>query len=215
MEINVRRYLEILIEENQRQNLVSRKTTRSDLDQHVNDCLRVLEWYSLAGQQIIDIGSGAGFPGLVLALEEPGCRMTLVESDLKKSKFLELVVEKLEIPNVKVIRKRVETLGQDCIHREGFDLCTSRAVGATRILLEYGLPLVKMGGRLLLWKGSQYQAEIDEAQPALQILGGKVEAVYPYSLMHERDRVIVSVQKISPTPPEFPRKVGTPSKKPL
>ncbi len=215
MEINVKRYLEILMEENQRQNLVSRKTARSDLDQHVSDCLQVLEWYSLSGENIIDIGSGAGFPGLVLALAEPGCQMTLVESDWKKSEFLELVVNKLEISNIEVIRERVENLGRDCIHRGSFDLCTSRAVAVTRILLEYGMPLVKTGGRLLLWKGSQYQAEMDEAQQALKILGGRVETVHPYSLMHESDRVIVSVQKISPTPPQYPRKVGTPSKRPL
>ncbi len=215
MEINVSKYLQLLMEENQQHNLVSRQTTKADLDYHVHDSLQVLEWYHLAGQRVIDIGTGAGFPGLVLALAEPDCLMTLVESDMKKSGFLQRVVERLQLSNVKVIRDRVESLGRDKKYREGYDFCTSRAVASMRIMLEYGVPLVKVGGKLLMWKGSHYRSEIDEARQAMQILGGNMEGVHQYSLIHEGDRAIVVVRKLRPTPTEYPRKVGTPSKRPL
>ncbi|MFA7077529.1 MAG: 16S rRNA (guanine(527)-N(7))-methyltransferase RsmG [Syntrophomonas sp.] len=215
MEIYVKKYLQLVLEENKKQNLVSRKTTLEDLEQHIQDSVQVLEWVSLAGQAAIDIGSGAGFPGLVLAMFQPDCRMTLVESDLKKSTFLQNVKKELGLDNVRIIRTRVELLGQDIEHRAGYDLCTCRAVAAMRVILEYGLPLVKPGGRVLLWKGSSYQQEIAEAQTALQVLGGKIDGVYQYNLMHDKDRTIVAVRKVHPTPAQFPRKVGAPTKKPL
>lgn len=211
----VQQYLQILTDENQKQNLVSRQITRADLEQHVKDSLQVLEWYSLAGQTVIDIGSGAGFPGLVLAMAEPGCQMTLVESDLKKCVFLQTAIALLDLPNVQVIRQRVETLGRTSSHRDGYDVCTSRAVASMRILLEYGVPLIKIGGFLMLWKGSRYQTEIDEAQTAMQLLGGKLDAVHTYSLVHPEDRALVVVRKASPTPPQYPRKIGIPAKRPL
>ena len=215
MEINVNRYLQLLMEENQRHNLVSRQTTKADLEHHVRDSLQVLEWYHLAGQRVIDIGTGAGFPGLVLALAQPDCLMTLVESDMKKSGFLQRVVENLQLANVTVIRDRVERLGRDINHRERYDLGTSRAVASMRVMLEYGIPLVRTGGKLLLWKGSHYRSEIEASRQALHILGGCMEEVHQYSLINEGDRAIVGVRKLRPTPAEYPRKVGAPSKKPL
>lgn len=215
METNVNSYLRLLMEENKRQNLVSRQTTRIDLDYHVRDSLQVLEWYQLAGKKLIDIGSGAGFPGLVLALAEPDCLVTLVESDMKKGGFLQYVVESLRLSNVVVIRDRVETLGTEDKHRDGYDLCTSRAVASIRIMLEYGIPLVKVNSKLLLWKGSNYLSELNEARHALQVLGADVESVHRYSLIHDGDRAIVAVRKLCPTPPQYPRKVGKPSKRPL
>ena len=215
MEINVKKFLQLLLAENKKQNLVSRKTTLEDLEQHIQDSIQVLEWVSLAGQAVIDIGSGAGFPGIVLAMVQPDCQMILVESDLKKSLFLQNVKEELGLDNVRIIRARIEILGQDSKHRAGYDLCTCRAVAAMTVLLEYGLPLVKPGGRVLMWKGRSYQQEITEAQMALQVLGGRIEEVYQYNLMHDKDRTIVAVKKVHPTPAQFPRKVGAPTKKPL
>ncbi len=215
MEINVNRFLQLLMEENKRQNLVSRQTTFADLHLHVKDSLAALQILPLAGQKIVDIGSGAGFPGLILAMAEPQCDMTLVESDLKKSCFLKETIVALQLTNVKVIRTRVEMLGQDSQHRGAYDICTSRAVASMRILLEYGVPLVKRAGRLLMWKGSNYQQEISDAQTALETLGGRLAGIYPYALINDQDRAIVVVEKIHPTPPIYPRKVGAPAKRPL
>lgn len=215
MEINVKGFIRLLQAENKKQNLVSRKTSKEDLEQHIKDSIQILEWVSFAGKAVIDIGSGAGFPGMVLAMFQPDCQMTLVESDLKKCAFLQNAKEELDLNNVIIIRDRIENLGHDGVHRAGYDLCTSRAVAAMRVMLEYGLPLVKPGARVLMWKGSSYQQEITEAQKALHVLGGKIEDVYRYNLMHDKDRAIVAVKKVRPTADQFPRKVGAPTKKPL
>jgi len=215
MEINVKRFVQLLLEENRKQNLVSRKAGPEELEQHVLDSLQILEWVSLTGLEVVDIGSGAGFPGLILAMACRESRLTLVESDLKKSAFLQEVSKKLGLENVHIVRDRIETVGHDNVHRGKYDLCTSRAVAAMRILLEYGLPLVKPGGTLLMWKGSNYKQEIVEAGKALDILGGEVVDVYQYNLIHERDRAIVAVKKVRATPDQYPRRIGAPTKKPL
>jgi 16S rRNA (guanine527-N7)-methyltransferase len=215
MEIIVKRFIHLLLEENKKQNLVSRKTGPEEIEKHIQDSIQVLDWVPLEGLDVIDIGSGAGFPGLVLAIVCPQSRLTLVESDLKKSDFLHFVGKELGLDNLRVIRERVEILGQSKQHRASYDVCTSRAVAAMRVVLEYGIPLLKPGGKVLLWKGSSYQQEITEAEVALEILGGKIKDVFSYNLMQERDRVIVAVEKVRRTPAKYPRRVGTPAKIPL
>ncbi len=215
MEIYVKRFIELLFQENEKQNLVSRKAGLPEIEQHVQDSRQLLEWVSLVEQDVIDIGSGAGFPGLILAMACPQSRFTLLESDLKKSGFLQLAIAELGLTNVRVIRERAEVLGQDPQYRNSFDVCTNRAVAAANVVLEYGIPLVKIGGKVFLWKGRSFQQEIDEAREALQILGGQIEAVYQYELNQDRDRAIVAVQKVRPTPDQYPRRVGAPTKKPL
>jgi len=215
MEIYVKRFVQLLLEENKKQNLISRKAGPEEIEQHIKDSVAILKWVSLTDQQVIDIGSGAGFPGLILAMVCPESYVTLVESDLKKSGFLQYACAELELRNVRIIRDRVETLGQAGEHRNRYDFCTSRAVAAMRVVLEYGIPLVKPEGKLLLWKGSSYQQEIAESQTALKILGGSLEEVYLYNLLQERDRAIVVVKKVMPTPLQFPRRIGMPAKNPL
>jgi len=215
MEIYVKRYVQLLLEENKKQNLISRRAGLEEIEQHIQDSVEVLKWVSLTDMKVIDIGSGAGFPGLILAMVCPGSEVSLVESDLKKSVFLQHACDELGLKNVKVIRDRVENLGHESGYRDSYDICTSRAVAAMRVVLEYGIPLVMPEGRVLLWKGSGYQQEIAESQMALEVLGGKVEEVHLYNLLHERDRAIVTVRKVRPTPQQFPRRIGAPTKKPL
>jgi len=215
MEYNVNRYIEMLTLENQRQNLISRKNTAYEIDKHIEDSLKIRDVLDLTREKLIDIGSGAGFPGMIIAMACPQAEITLVESDHKKSQFLKEVTREMELTNVEVICTRVEELGQDSRYRSNFSLCSSRAVASMNILLEYGLPLVSPGGRLLLWKGRNYQQEIDQAQNALAILGGLLEDVYRYTLMEDRDRAIVIVRKEKPTPEKYPRRVGIPAKRPL
>ena len=215
MEINVKRFLTFLLVENQKQNLVSRKAGEAELISHVEDCLKALSFCSLEGKKIIDIGSGAGFPGLVLAIYCPDAQFTLVEADLKKSEFLTAACAELDLNNVQVIRERVEIIGRDPVYRGQYDLCTSRAVAAMNIMLEYGIPLVKRGGHLLLWKGKNYQQEIEQAQVAMKLLNARVENIYLYNLMEEKDRAIIEVKKEADCPEQYPRRVGVPAKKPL
>ena len=215
MEYNVNKYIEMLTLENQRQNLISRKNMAYEIEKHIEDSLIIRDVLDLSSEKLVDIGSGAGFPGMIIAIACPQADITLVESDHKKSQFLKEVTRELELTNVEVICARVEELGQDSRYRSSFSLCSSRAVASLNVLLEYGLPLLGPGGRLLLWKGRNYQQEIDQAQNALAILGGLLEDVYRYTLMEERDRAIVIVRKDKPTPEKYPRRVGIPAKRPL
>lgn len=215
MEINVNRFLQFLLAENQKHNLVSRKAGEAELYSHIEDSLKILEFCSLAGKTVIDIGSGAGFPALILAMHCPDARFTLLESDLKKSEFLVAAASELGLDNVQVIRERAEVMGRDPLFRGQFDVCTSRAVAALNIMLEYGLPLLKLEGCLLLWKGKHYQQEIEQAQAAMKLLHARVIELYQYSLLEEKDRVIVALLKEAETPEQYPRRTGVPSKKPL
>lgn len=215
MEYNVNRYIQMLTLENQKQNLISRKNMAYEIEKHIEDSLKIRDVLNLGSENLVDIGSGAGFPGMIIAIASPQTDVTLVESDQKKSQFLKDVTRELELTNVEVICARVEELGQDSRYRSNFSLCSSRAVASMNVLVEYGLPLLCPGGRLLLWKGRNYQQEIDQARNALAILGGVVEDVYRYTLMEERDRVIVIVRKEKPTPEKYPRRVGIPAKRPL
>lgn len=215
MEINVNKFLELLLSENEKQNLVSRKAGREELLIHIEDSRKLLDFCSLRDKKVIDIGSGAGFPALILAIYCPETQFTLVESDLKKSSFLTQAAEELGLENVQVIRERVELLGRNPLYRAQYDICTSRAVAAMNIMLEYGIPLLKMEGQLLLWKGKNYAAEISQAEVALQTLQGRVEDSYLYNLLEEKDRAIVVVKKEQATPEQYPRRVGIPAKRPL
>ncbi len=215
MEYNVREYKRLLLEANTRHNLVSRRSIDQEIDKHIEDSLIMVKNFDWTGKRVIDIGSGAGFPGLVLALACPQAEFTLLEADLKKSAFLEMVKEQLELDHVRVLRKRAEELGRDPVHRNAYDIGTARAVANMNILLEYGLPLLKSGGCLLLWKGRNYQEEINGANTALEILGGKIKEIIAYNLLEERDRVIVVCEKAQATPEKYPRRVGIPAKRPL
>jgi len=216
MEYNVKSFTKLLWRENALHNLVSRKTSPEDLQRHIEDSLRLLDFTPLPpGARLVDIGSGAGFPGLLLAMARPEVEVTLLESDGKKCQFLNLVREELGLEQVRVVCRRAEEVGHDPAWREGFDYCTSRAVAAMNIMLEYGLPLLKVEGRLLLWKGRNYTIEMEEAQNALETLGGMVEDIFHYTLMEDLDRVIISIRKTSHTPDKYPRRVGVPSKRPL
>ncbi|MDD2620435.1 MAG: 16S rRNA (guanine(527)-N(7))-methyltransferase RsmG [Syntrophomonadaceae bacterium] len=215
MEYNVKEFIRMLQEENTLHNLVSRRSFDQEVDKHIEDSLIMLKEINWDGKRVIDIGSGAGFPALILALECPETEFTLLEADLKKSSFLEKVKEQLALANVSVLRQRAEEVGHDPKYRESFDICTARAVANMNILLEYGLPLLKKGGSLMLWKGRNYQEEVKAAGSAFDILGGTVQQILSYNLLDERDRVIVICQKDQATPDKYPRRVGIPSKRPL
>ena len=215
MEYNVKEFIRMLQEENTLHNLVSRRSFDQEIDKHIEDSLIMLKEINWDGKRVIDIGSGAGFPALILALECPETEFTLLEADLKKSSFLEKVKEQLALANVSVLRQRAEEVGHDPKYRESFDICTARAVANMNILLEYGLPLLKKGGSLMLWKGRNYQEEVKAAGSAFDILGGTVQQILSYNLLDERDRVIVICQKDQATPDKYPRRVGIPSKRPL
>lgn len=215
MEYNVNKFKTALRVENELHNLVSRKSLAEELDKHIEDSLKVISFVELDHQKGVDIGTGAGFPGLLMAMALPNMNISLVESDLKKSAFLSQTATNLSLNNVQVIKKRAEEIGKDPNYRASFDFCTSRAVTSIDVLLEYGIPLLKVGGKLLLWKGRNYKHELEKAANALQILNAKVSNVFHYTLMKDLDRTIVEIIKQVETPEKYPRRTGIPAKRPL
>jgi 16S rRNA (guanine527-N7)-methyltransferase len=215
MEYKIKAFIEMLRRENTRHNLVSRKSLEEEIYKHVEDSLQLNQYIDISGQELVDIGSGAGFPGLILAISKPSCQVTLVESDRKKALFLNIAADELQLPNVLVAVERAEILGHKEGFREHYQLCTSRAVAALNILLELALPLLQTGGRAILWKGRNYQQEIKAAQNALNTLNGVVVGTHYYTLTQERDRVLLVVEKTMPAPEKYPRRPGIPAKRPL
>jgi 16S rRNA (guanine527-N7)-methyltransferase len=164
---------------------------------------------------LIDIGSGAGFPGVPLKLLYPDLRLTLVESVGKKAAFLRHLVDVLALRDTLVLQERIETVGRDPQQRESYDVATARAVAALPVLAEYALPLLRIGGRLLAPKGENILPEVESAQRALSLLGGQLLRVEPVALPEQEPRTLVIVAKIAPTPAAYPRAVGVPARRQL
>ena len=185
-------------------------------EKHYRDCLaaRGLLERLPAGSRVLDLGSGAGFPGLVLASVCPDLSFTLLDATAKKCDFLRETAETMGLTNVEILCGRAEDVGRGEL-RESFDLVTARAVASLRELIELALPLLKTGGTLLAYKGANYQAEIDEAAHALAELCGEVGAVTAYILAGGDRRALVTVRKLAPTPAKYPRRPGMPHKRPL
>ena len=170
----------------------------------------------LQGKSVIDVGTGAGFPGVPLKLIYPTMRLTLVESIGKKCRFLEELVALLELSDVTILPERAETIGQISRHRAKYDWAVARAVAPMPILVEYLLPLVKVGGTMLAQKGSSALQDSAESLSAIAKLGGDTPQYHPIHLpQHPETYYLITVKKIKPTPPSYPRRVGTPTKSPL
>jgi 16S rRNA (guanine527-N7)-methyltransferase len=179
-------------------------------------CLLALGLRQAAPLNLIDIGTGAGFPGLPLKLVYPELRLTLVESVGKKVTFLEHMVAKLELKEVRVIKARAEEIGQQTAHRERYDWAVARAVAEMRVLLEYLLPLVKKGGKVLAQKGESAPAESQTVERAASLLGGKLARIMPVELPGVVElRYLVVFDKVAATPGKYPRRPGLPGKEPL
>lgn len=210
-------YEKELVEWNQKFNLTAIRDVESIRTKHFLDSYScVLAWKGVPPLRLVDIGTGAGFPGIPLKIIYPAMHVTLVESVGKKAMFCQHVISKLGLENVEVIQTRAETLGQDSDHRESYDYAVARAVANLNILSEYLLPLVKVGGTMLAQKGESGPAEAQSAEKAMKLLGGKLKQLIPVHLPGVADdRYLVLVDKIAATPPKYPRKAGIPMKTPL
>jgi 16S rRNA (guanine527-N7)-methyltransferase len=167
-------------------------------------------------ERVIDIGTGAGFPGLPLKIINPGMRLTLVESVGKKAEFCRHLVKTLKLEGVDVLQERAETLGQSPDHRQSYDWAIARAVAILPVLVEYLLPLARVGGAALAMKGESAHAEAHSAEHATHILGGRLRKLMPITLPGvAEERYLVIIEKVAATPDAYPRRVGLPSKHPL
>ena len=205
-------YMNLLIEWNEKFNLTAIVEPKEIILKHFIDSLTI-EKYINEGDKVIDVGTGAGFPGIPLTIYKPQINITLLDSLNKRIIFLQEVIEKLEMKNIEAVHGRAEEFAKN--RREMFDIATSRAVAPLNILLEYLLPFVKIGGTCLCMKGSNID-EVDDAKNALEVLGGKIEKIETIKLP-ESDivRNIIIVRKVKNTPVKYPRKSGIPAKQPL
>ena len=205
-------YMNLLIEWNEKFNLTAIVEPKEIILKHFIDSLTI-EKYINEGNKIIDVGTGAGFPGIPLSIYKPEIDITLLDSLNKRIIFLQEVIEKLEMKNIEAVHGRAEEFAKN--KREMFDIATSRAVAPLNILLEYLLPFVKIGGTCLCMKGSNID-EVENSKRALEILGGKIEKIETIKLPEsDISRNIIIVRKVKNTPVKYPRKAGIPAKQPL
>ncbi len=209
----LRIYNDFLLEYNKHTNLTAIKTREDVYLKHFYDSLTLTKIIKLESQTLLDVGTGAGFPGLVLAIIFPNLQVTLLDSNNKKTTFLTLCIEKLNLKNVKVIHSRIEEYVKT--HREYFDIVTSRAVAELRILIELNIPALKVGGCFIAMKGN-IEEESWKASNAIKKLNSKVEEIKEFELPFKSGhRSLIKMQKKTTTNPIYPRNYDKIKKKPL
>ena len=205
------RFGALLLKQNQVMNLTAITEPTAVARLHFLDSLALLREESLAGKTLIDIGCGAGFPGVPLAIAEPTLRVTLLDSLQKRVNWLKTILPELGVDATCVAARAEEYVAE---HREAYDVATSRAVARLNILSELCLPYVKVGGKFLALKGAMAQAEADEAKTAIEALGGKLAEIREYPVGEAIHRIVV-VEKVRPTPKAYPRKFAKIKQQPL
>lgn len=210
-------YYQLLIEWNQKINLTAITEPLDVAVKHVIDSLSCYDSEVFRpGCSIIDVGTGAGFPGLPLKIMQADCKLTLLDSLNKRVNFLQRVVEALELKGVQVIHSRAEDGARQKLYREGYDVAVARAVARLNILCELCLPFVKVGGYFVALKGAQFQQEAEEAKQAIGLLGGRLARIQPVKLPGIDDsRAVIYIKKVKPTIAAYPRRPGLPEKNPL
>lgn len=200
-------------------NLTAIKEEDEIVIKHFYDSLvfnEALELVNKADINIIDMGTGAGFPGLVAAILNQSCKFTLVDSVGKKINFIKIVAEHLKLKNVDAIHIRSEALGQDPDFRETYDIGIARSVAYLPALSEYLLPLIKLGGKMIVTKEAPYENELSDSAKALKILGGTLDKEKTYELpVYGNKRVFLTFNKVKKTPDQYPRREGIPTRKPI
>ena len=208
-------YMNLLIEWNKKVNLTAITEPDEIILKHFVDSLTISKYIS-DGTKVVDVGTGAGFPGIPLKIVRQDVDITLLDSLQKRINFLDEVINELNLEKITTVHSRVEDFGKNKKYREEFDIATSRAVANLSTLSEYLLPLVKVGGKVISMKGSLIQEELENSKNAIKILGGQIEKVDEFDLPNsDISRNIVLIDKIKNTPNRYPRKAGEPSKKPL
>lgn len=210
-------YEQELLTWNQKFNLTAIRDAEAIRTKHFLDSLScVLAWKANPPRRLVDVGTGAGFPGIPIKIVYPWLRLTLIESVGKKAMFCEHIVRLLGLDDVEVIQARAEEVGHMPEHREQYDWAVARAVAPMNVLVEYLLPLVRLGGTMLAQKGESGPAEAQTAERAMKMLGGRLQQVIPVHLPGVADdRYLILVEKCAATPARYPRRAGVPMKQPL
>jgi len=206
-------YMNLLVEWNEKINLTAITEPKEVILKHFVDCITILK-YIAKDVKIVDVGTGAGFPGIPLNIMDSKQNYTLVDSLNKRINFLNEMINELNLENINTVHSRIEDFAKN--NKEVYDIATSRAVASLNVLLEYLLPLVKVGGICICMKGSNVEEEIQNSEKALEILGGKIESIEEIVLPDsDITRNIVIVRKTKSTPNKYPRKAGIAVKEPI
>ena len=208
-------YFEMLVEKNKVMNLTGITEWDEVLEKHFLDSISLIRAGDLSKElTVMDMGTGAGFPGLPLKIAFPNLKVTLADSLNKRVLFLQEVIDALGLTGIEAIHGRAEDLARDKKYREQFELSVSRAVANLSTLSEYCLPFVKIGGQFISYKSGECDEEVAASKSAVFLLGGKISSVVKFEL-GESGRSFIVIDKVKGTSKEYPRKAGTPSKKPL
>lgn len=208
-------YMELLQKWNENINLTAITEPEEVLQKHFVDSLTIMSYIN-KNEKIIDVGTGAGFPGIPLKIAKEEVEITLLDALNKRLNFLNEVIQTLELSKIETVHLRAEEAGKNKDLREKFDVSVSRAVAPLSVLVEYLLPLVKINGICICMKGSNIEEEIANSKKAIEILGGKIEKIEEFTLPDsDVKRSIIIIKKVSQTPSKYPRKPGTPSKEPI
>lgn len=211
-------YMDMILEKNQYINLTAVRDRDEALQKHIADSLSCdfMEEYE-AAENVIDIGTGAGFPGVPLAIVSPDKKFTLVDSLNKRLRIIDELTGELGIKNVTTVHGRAEDVGKSKEHREKYDICVSRAVASLDVLCEWCLPLVKKGGYFVAYKGENVSRETEDAASAIKLLGGKIAEIRKVQTEEESisGHVLVMIKKVKNTPSKYPRQAGQARKNPL
>lgn len=207
-------YMNLILEWNEKINLTAIKEEKEFIVKHFIDSLTIYNLVKNA-KRILDIGTGAGFPGIPLKIYLPESEMTLIDSVNKKITVLKDVIEKLKLQKIEALHIRAEELAKNPEYREEFEIVTTRAVSNLATIAEYMLPFVKMGGQAICMKGPNVEQELESAENAIKILGGKVEKVEKMKIDNELERNLVVIRKAKSTNMRYPRGQGKPAKEPI
>ncbi len=210
-------FLTLFQKTNQQLNLSAIRDEQDIKVKHLLDSLHIGALAEMnEGQRVLDLGTGGGFPGMPLKIMHPGAEMVFLDATGKKLRFIESAAGTIGMDGVYYLHSRAEDAGQDPRYRGTFDLVLARAVAYLPVLLEFALPLLRVGGRLASAKGAGVDDEVHDSARALRLLGGKVESVKTYQLPGiAEERSVILIRKVSQTPREYPRRAGIPAKKPL
>lgn len=211
------KFYELLVEWNKVMNLTGITEYEEVNEKHFVDSVALVKAVSLNEKQnLIDVGTGAGFPGIPLKIVFPHLKVTLLDSLNKRIKFLDTVIEELGLEHIETIHGRAEDFAKQADYREQYDICVSRAVANLATLSEYCLPYVKIGGLFIPYKSGEIEEELSHSEKAIKILGGKLDQVIKFELPgSEIGRSFVKIEKVKSTAKKYPRKAGLPSKEPL
>lgn len=209
-------YGNLLLEWNEKINLTAITKPEEVLFKHFYDCILFLKHVEIPqNSTLVDVGTGAGFPGMVLKIVRPDIDVTLLDSLNKRLIFLNEVIEKLDLKGIKTVHSRAEDAGNSKLHREKYDIATARAVANLPVLLEYCVPLVKEGGQFVSMKGPSAKEEAENSKNAVKVLGVSQPKIICETLNGDADRSFIIFKKISRTSPKYPRKPAVISKQPL